>query len=320
MFKTLIEKFNLIKNRLYGFLKKHTLPGFDGESIYDVLYHFIKAWEKGAISMRASSISFTFFLAIFPGIIFLFTLLPFLFSHTPYLPDQDYAEFLMQELKVWLPKDIYKISQETIYDIISKKRSGLLSFSFLLTVYFATNGFNAMMDSFNHSIHIKDKRNPYLQRLVAFFLMITFVLLLFLTILLTVAGDMGLEYMVKKGWMIKDLGFYLLKFSNYVLIVTFVYLIISFLYYFAPVNRENWRFFSAGSSMATFLIIFVSIGFGWYINNFGQYNKLYGSIGALIVLMLWIDLNSTILLIGFELNTSIKNAIIQEDSEGDLFL
>jgi membrane protein len=315
----MLEGLIKLKNRWFTFqnhwldkTKYIILPGFNKQSLHEVGGFFIQGLQKNSLDIRSSAISFKFFLALFPGILFIFTLLPFLFANTPYLPNQNYNDFLMQELQNWLPKDAYSVSKETIFDILSNKREGLLSLSFLLTIYFATDGFTAIIFAFNQSIHIEEKRSVFAQRLTALGLMFLFVILLFVSTVLTVFGDIGFDFLLAKGWMIEGLSFYLLKISNILLIVALIYFSISFLYYYAPSKRTYWNFFSTGSAVATFLIVLVSSGFAWYVNNFGQFNKLYGSIGTLIVIMIWMNMISTILLIGFELNASIKNAVLND--------
>lgn len=309
----IFDRIEAKKQTLIDRTKRLTLPGFNQQSIYEVGTFFIHGLQKNSLNIRASAISFKFFLALFPGILFLFTLLPFLFANTPYLPDQNYNEFIMQEMEQWLPQDAYSVSKETIFDILSNKREGLLSLSFLLTIYFATDGFTAIIFAFNQSVHLPEKRTILAQRLTALGLMFSFVILLFVSTLLTVFSQVGFDYLLAQGWMIEGFGFYALKISNMILILSLIYFSVSLLYYFAPANRQYWNFFSTGSLLATLLIILVSYGFAWYINNFGQFNKLYGSIGTLIVIMLWMNLISTILLIGFELNASIKNAVLTPD-------
>ena len=283
-----------------------TLPGLDGVSIYEVSSFFANSILKGAINIRSSAISYNFFLAIFPGIIFLFTLVPFVLHKIPILPqDQDYVAYMMGEMKRWLPASAYNLSQETIYDILSQPREGLLSVSFVLTVLFATNGFNALITSFNQSIHIELHRSFFKQRLIALLLLFILTILFIITIALALFGGIGFDMLLERGWIIKDFSYYLISILNWGIIILLVYFSVSFMYYLAPAKRVSYRFLSAGSSLATFLIVLVSYGFSWYVNNFGQYNKLYGSIGALIVIMIWMNLISTVMLIGFELNTSI---------------
>jgi membrane protein len=101
---------------------------------------------------------------------------------------------------------------------------------------------------------------------------------------------------------------FLLDITKWLVIIGVLFFAISFLYYLAPSRKAKFRFMSAGSSLATMLFIFTSLGFSAYVNNFDQYNKLYGSIGTILVVLLWLYLNSISLLIGFELNASIKTA------------
>ncbi|MCD6346631.1 MAG: YihY/virulence factor BrkB family protein, partial [Bacteroidales bacterium] len=103
----------------------------------------------------------------------------------------------------------------------------------------------------------------------------------------------------------------LLTNGKWLIILTFLFLGISFLFYLAPSRHQKFRFISPGASLATAIMVFTSLGFSAFVNNFGQYNKLYGSIGTMIALLIWIYLNSAVLLIGFELNASIKDARLQ---------
>ncbi len=290
----------------------------DGATLYEVSFFFLRSLVRGAINIRSSAISYNFFLALFPGIIFLFTLVPFVLQSLPYLPqDQDYVNYMMNQIKLWLPKNAYEISQETILDIISQPRQGLLSLSFFLTILFATNGFNSLITSFNQSIHIELTRSFIKQRFVAFLLLFIITTLFITTIALAIFSNVGYDYLIKNGWIVKNFSFYALTILNWVMIVALVYLSIAFMYYLAPATDARFRFLSAGSSLATFLVLLSSFLFTWYINNFGQYNKLYGSIGALIVIMIWLNIIATVLLIGFELDASIvaskrKNKSIEE--------
>lgn len=281
--------------------KKIILPGFDRLPVYDVALFFFRGIQKGALTMRASALAFNFFLAIFPAIIFLFTLIP-------YLPIENFREELFSRLQLILPKEAYSLAITTIDDLVSTPRGGLLSFGFLLALYFATNGINAMMDAFNQSVHIVKKRSFIKQQLISILLVFIQSFLLILAIALLTFGQVTIDFLSEKGIIEGRLSFFLLTAGQWLTIAALFYFAISFLYYFGPSIRGRWKFFSAGSSLATVLMLIVSLGFAFYVNNFGQYNKVYGSIGTLIVIMLWIQFNSIILLIGFELNASIRNA------------
>ncbi|HLG36311.1 MAG TPA: YihY/virulence factor BrkB family protein [Bacteroidia bacterium] len=288
-------------NKLAEASKKLILPGFGGMPLYDVADFFFTGIQKGAIKTRASSVAYSFFLALFPAIIFLFSLIP-------YIPIKDFQPQLLLLLQDIFPKDAYVAARSTIEDIVKHQRGGLLSLGFVLVIYFTTNGISALIDGFNKSYHIKETRTGFKQRMVALFLTAIISLLVIAAIVIIITSEAATQYLVTTG-LIKSKGQIVLFYLGKWLVTAALFLFaISFLYYFGPAQHKRWRFFSAGSILASFLSILTSVGFGAFVNNFGSYNKLYGSIGTLIVIMLWIYYNALILIIGFELNASIGNA------------
>lgn len=296
MLKRILKKIKPIVF-LANLSKRIILPGFQGTPLFNVLIFFFRGIQKGAITTRASSLSFNFFLAIFPTIIFLFTLIP-------YIPIHNFQDELMGLLKNFLPKSAFEATESTLEDIIKHQRGGLLSFGFIAALYFSTNGVNAMIDTFNNTYHSMETRTPLMQRLVSLLLVIIQTLLIFSAIALIIASEILLQKFVHKD----NLSSFLIMVGRWLIIFFLFFCAISFTYYLGPAKKSGWKFFTAGSSFATILSIATSLAFAYYINNFGQYNKLYGSIGTLIVILLWIYFNSIILLLGFELNASIHNA------------
>lgn len=278
--------------------QKIVLPGFEGVPLYRVLLNFFKALYDGALTARASAMAFSFFLALFPGIIFIFSLIPF-------LPIENVDGFILEQLEALLPKSAFELSKETIIDLANNQRGSLLSFGFLMMLLFTSNGINTMLEMFNHSVHTKEKRSFLNQWLVAIVLMLILLLLLIFSSILIVFYQVIVDYTIdliklKDEWVISliELGRWLITFA-------FVYFSISFIYFLGPIGRTKWKFFSLGSTVATLLVILFSLGFAFYVNHFGTYNKFYGSIGTLMVIMLWIYFNSLVLLFGFELNASL---------------
>ncbi|MBA3901287.1 MAG: YihY/virulence factor BrkB family protein, partial [Bacteroidetes bacterium] len=196
----------------------------------------------------------------------------------------------------------------TMEDLVTRQRGGLLSFGFLLAIYFATNGFSSMITAFNHSYHIAESRSMFMQFLVSLWLVLIVTILLFIAIVLIIFSGITLNYLLEFGILKDSFHVTLLHFGKWVVILSLLFFSFSFMYYIGPSKKSEFRFISAGSTLATVLSIITSLGFAYYVNNFGQYNKLYGSIGTIIVMLLWMQFNSFILLIGFELNASIKNA------------
>jgi membrane protein len=281
--------------------KRVALPGFDNMPVYDVADFFFTGIQRGAVKTRAQSLAFSFFLALFPAIIFLFSLIP-------YVPIQDFQDQLLDLIRNVLPTNAFEATRTTIEDIIKHQRGGLLSVGFLLALYFTSNGFIALMKGFNSSYHVSESRTPGRRRLAALVLTLILSVLLILATILIIFGEIATKYLVAKHILKTKTQVWMLLLGKWTIVLALFFFAISFLYYYAPSVKKRWRFISAGSTFATVLTIIASVGFAYFVNNFGQYNKLYGSIGTLIVIMLWIYFNSLILILGFELNASIDNA------------
>jgi len=303
MFENINQKFNHWKpvTFIIGFSKKLVLPGFDGIPFYDVSLFFIKGMQKGSITQRASSLAFNFFLALFPAIIFIFTLIP-------YLPISDFQTTLFGILHSFLPANAFDTVKSTITDILTTKRSGLLSVGFILALYFATNGVNAIIEAFNHTYHTAETRSWIKQRMISLFLVLVLSVILIISISLITFGAFLLNYLVEYGILKGQFTIYLLFASRWLILVAMLFFGVSFIYYFGPSKKKNFRFISPGSTLATFLTLATTLGFNYYVANFSKYNALYGSIGTLIIILMWIYFNAIILLIGFELNASISFA------------
>ncbi len=274
------------------------MPGFDGMPLYDVTVFFVKGMSKGYITTRASAISFNFFLAIFPSLIFFFTIIPF-------IPISNFQRSLLDIIRDFIPDEAYAAVQTTVEDIVIRPHGGLLSVGFLLSLYFSTNGINSLMVAFNNTYHTIETRSVIKQRLVSIFLVIIFTFLLITAIGMITFGTWLLAILLPLEILKSRLIFSVILILKWVIILAMLFFAISFIYYFVPAKRRHFRFISAGSSLATFLIIATTLGFNFYVDNFSKYNALYGSIGTLLIILLWIYLNSLSLLIGFELNASI---------------
>ena len=277
------------------------LPFFDGLPLYDVAIFFWKGIVDGAISTRASAIAFNFILAIFPAIIFVFTLIP-------YIPVAHFQQQLLNLLQSILPHNAFLAIEGTIENIVTQPRGGLLSFGFLAAFFFSTNGIVSVIVAFNGTIHAIETRSWINQRLVALILAVILTFLTTFSVALITLSQTLTKFLVKNGYLQSNLTYYLLLGGKWLIICALFFFSYAFLFYLAPARRTKFRFISAGGTLATILTIITTIGFSYYINNFGQYNTLYGSIGTLVVVMLSFYFNSLILLIGFELNVSIWRA------------
>lgn len=281
--------------------KKMILPGFDGLPIYDVIQFFITGIQKNSLTTRASSLAFRFFLALFPSIIFLFALIP-------YIPIENFHEELLILIKDVLPENAYKMSMSTIDELITNKNDGLLSFGFLFALYLASDGVNSMITAFNDSYHSIKKGSFIEKRLRSLLVLVILTSLMVVAIGLIVFSGVITDYLIDHNYLHNDYSIYLIKFVKFIILLFLFFLGISSIYYFGNIKSMKFRFMSAGSTLATILTILLSTGFAYYVNNFSTYNKIYGSIGTLMVIMLWLYFNSLVLLIGFELNASIRHA------------
>ena len=291
-----MNKYTIIRK-----LKTIILPGFDGIAMARVLDFFFKGVVNGAITTRASAISFSMFTALFPALIFIFTLIPF-------IPVDNFQDVLLGLLHDVIPNKAWEAVESTLIDIIMQPRGGLLSIGFVLAMFFSTNGINSMIDAFNASYHTMEFRGIFMQRWVAIVLVVLLVFLLIIAISTIAIGTTFFNYLYDAHIIKDQFVILLIQWIRWVVLIALTYFAISFIYYWGPAKKTPFKFFSAGSSLATIFMMLSNAGFNYYANNLARYNALYGSIGTLLLILLWVYFNSIIILIGFELNVSIYNA------------
>ena len=271
---------------------------------YSVYKIFINKLREDEIFERSLAVAFSFTLASFPLIIFLFTLIPYI---NAWIPEIDSTKILLF-LEGVMPEDMYAIAKNTIFDLVETKRGGLLSLGVISSLFLSTNGFNTLIKTFNSCHKVRENRSFYETRLIALILTLLFFVVAIVAIVLSAVGDFTINLMLEYN-LFKDVEYYtIMLFKLLILFVSF-YLAISSIFYFAPVIHNKWTFISSGSIISAIGCVAISLAFSYYINNFPTYNKLYGSIGILIAYMGWIYFISTIIIIGFEWNTSIDIAI-----------
>ncbi|MFB9052550.1 YihY/virulence factor BrkB family protein [Formosa undariae] len=292
-------------NLLVKFFKTLKLPGLEGLSIYDLLELYITGIIKGALTSRASAIAFNFFMAIFPFLLFILILIP-------HIPIEGFKAEFLDFLESFLPPTTSDFFFKNIFENIdSNERGGLLSTVFLLSIFLMANGVSAVFSAFESSYHIELSRSILRQYLYA----LGVALILAFLVVISVAGFgfveiyiLGslFETLTEQGVEIGNSSIIWINISKYVFGIIMVYLSTATLYYFGTREGKYSRFLSAGALFTTMLIVCVSYLFGVYIEEFSQYNELYGSIGALLILMFYLWLNSNIILLGYELNISLR--------------
>ncbi len=281
--------------------KQVSFPGFDRVPVFNVLLFFFRGIRDGRVISRAEAVSFNLVLALFPAILFLFTLIPL-------IPIENFQNDLLLMIQSILPASTYLVVQRIIEDIITIKHGGLLSVGFAFALVFSTNGIVALIDAFNVSIHVEESRSWWMQRAVALVLVVSLFSLVTIGVSLITITHRLMDFLVAKELMIQGWLYYMVNTGKWVVILTVFYFAYSFLYYWGPSKKSQYRFISAGASLATFLSILITTGFGFYIDHFSRYNALYGSIGTLPIIMLMIFCYALAIIIGFELNIGIVAA------------
>ena len=288
---------------MISFLKSIRISG-GKTSLYRALIIFIDKVGDNQLFEKAYGVAFNFTLSLFPSIIFLFALIPFIHEYIPSISQGEILHFL-QDI---LPRSVFEITAETIYDTLQIRREGLISFGVLFALFLATNGVNSLMQTFNMSYKTVENRSFIKTRLIALFLTVLLAFALIFSILFIIIGQVVLDWLLEAGLLSEDFLYYVILLLRFIVVYIAFYLAIASIYYWGPAIHDRWKFFSYGSSLATILCILVSVGFSYYVANFGTYNKVYGSIGAIIALMVWQWLMSFILLLGFEFNASVSRA------------
>jgi len=279
--------------------KKVILPGFRAVPLYDVAKFFFAHIKKSSLTERAAAISYNFIMAIPPTCLFLFTLIPQL------LPKRTIKTKLHMLIKDIIPADTYNKNLISFVDSFlgNDPKTALLSFGFVLLLFFASNGMIGIMRSFNKNYIGFQKRTGLEKRWMAIRLTLLIMGLLFTCLVLLIMQDALLKALgITNTRLLKSI-----LVIRWVVIVNLIFYSIAFIYKYAPAVKWRWKLVSPGSILATTLSILATVGFSIFVNNFGKYNALYGSIGTIIVIMTIIYLNSLVLLIGYELNVSIHS-------------
>lgn len=290
--------------RAYRFLNSRTLPGFEGLSLWQVIAGFFTGIRKSSISDRAAVMTFKLTMALFPALLFFCTLIPF-------IPIPRLEALILKSFGNVMPGQFYLLIQEALQSLMKNQSRSLLSLSLLAALYFGSNSILSLMEAMNKSAHIRETRKRWKLRLYALILLLMVFIMTVVAVSLIYGTSEFLKYLRQK----KILGFGSIKTILYMLQLVLLYIqlfvTISLIYTVAPARRISKRFFSPGAILAANSSFVASLGLSYFFNNFGQYNKIYGTIGSIPIVLLWIYINSMVLLVGFELNASIRTGSLR---------
>ena len=290
--------------RMIGWAKRIILPGFEGFSLYEISRFFFNALFEGNLITRASAISFKVFLAFFPAVLVMLTMIP-------YVPIADLQTKLLATFHDMLPQEVYDFIESTLHDLLIRKHGALLSVSFLVGVYMASNSIDAILVGFSGSANHTTWHSALKQRLLSLGLLMALSILTLIAIpLLTFSGSLI--------YRLEEVGFFSSYFhvaalfaAKWVVSILVVVMFVSLLYNAGDPTTRRFRLFTPGAILAVVLIMVVSQALAFMFSYITDYNALYGSIGAILAVQLWLYFNMIVLLVGYELNTSIVRARIQ---------
>ncbi|HET8737705.1 MAG TPA: YihY/virulence factor BrkB family protein [Pricia sp.] len=298
--------------RVVRFLQGIKLPAFEGLSLYGLLEIYFFGLLKGTLSTRASSIAFNLFLALFPLLIFLLTLVPFVIPYVSVGTENFDFQFLLF-LESFLPSATSDYFHEIYQQIKDQKQGGLLSSAFVISIFLMANGVNAIFGGFENSYHVELTRNFFRQYLYALMVGVILSVSLIVGAVIFVYFEFYiLDYL--SVWAAKTRGYDLTEsdivgaqIGKVLFFIILSYFTTAILYYFGTAEGKQARFFSIGALVTTLLFMLTSYLFGVYVEKFARYNELYGALGGLLILMVYIWINSNILLLGFELNATMNS-------------
>ena len=281
----------------YVFKKAHSivLPGVNGATLYEVGKFFFTELRQVKLTERAAACTYNFIMAMPPTFLFLFSLVP-------YLPLRNVEATIISTLKLVTPNNrIYLAVSSVIQDFMQKQHHDVLSFGIVMVLFFSSNGMMGLMKSFDRSEILYKKRSSLQRRWVAIKLTVMLILVSLLTIAVLIIQNKSLNALILKVF--PDIV--AIKILSSIILVLVIFVTFCFIYRYGPSLTHRFKFVTTGSVFATIASLTATSGFFFLVNNFLNYNKVYGSIGTLIAFMVLVWLNTVIILLGYELNVSI---------------
>ncbi|WP_246583095.1 YihY/virulence factor BrkB family protein [Clostridium simiarum] len=261
-----------------------------------LIFGLIKKFNEDEIFALASQLAYSLVLSFFPFLIFLLTIIGFL--------SLDSAQVLIA-LEAFLPNNVYELISSIVLDIVESQNGSLLSFSLILSIWSASTGFGAVIKGLNKAYDEQENRGFIRVKLISILFTVSIVAIIIVNLILLVFGNVIGGLLLKYEYVSRDVIIWVWGFLKYVIIIFTTNFLFAVLYRYTPARRLTWKEVIPGAVFTTVNWIIVSLGFSYYVNNFNNFSRFYGSIGAVIVLMIWVFLSSIIILLGGEINALI---------------
>ena len=293
--------------QIFRWADRIILPGVNGASLYQVGKFFVDEMRKIKLTERAAAVTYNFIMAMPPTFLFLFSLVP-------YLPLRNVEQTILNIIKLITPNNrIYQNVSGVVQDFMHKQHHDVLSFGLLMVLFFSSNGMMGLMRSFDKSLALYKKRNWLQRRWTAIKLTVMLILMIILTITVLIIQSKNVNGILLKVFP----HIVAVKAVSLIILVLVIFITFSLIYTYGPSLTHKFRFVSAGSVFATLASLLSTSCFFFLVNNFLNYNKVYGSIGTLIAFMVLVWLNTVIILLGFELNISLLLGKLLQDKLPD---
>ncbi|MEJ9229215.1 YihY/virulence factor BrkB family protein [Peribacillus butanolivorans] len=266
----------------------------------------IKEIKEDRVTGLAAEQAYYYLLALFPLLILLLSILPYLNID---------IQTAMDTIKTFMPAETVEVIEENIINILSERNGGLLTFGFLGTIWSASNGMNAFIHSMNIAYDVKETRNFIKARFISIILTLGLVVAFIVMLGLPVFGKVIIDLLQQVISLPEEMQS-LFSLLRWIIAVVVISLVLTFLYRFAPNKSFPIKHVIPGAVTATVLWLGISLGFSFYVSNFANYSSTYGSLGGVIILMLWLYLSGLIFVIGGEINAILhrQNSIPKKQS------
>jgi len=298
--------FNLSKYKSYfqnklNKIGRLPLPGDNSVTLGDTVAFMWTALQSSEFSVRAGAMAFNFFFALFPGLIFLITLVPL-------MPIDNLQREVLLFMRQYLPDEGFQLVYDTLTITMEENRSSLLSISFFLVAFSATRGILVMMYTFDRNEAGFTRRSVVRARLLAMGMVWLLTIFFLMALSVVITAEVWMGYLNLENTPLPHIGAAAIRIADTFMTFGVLWVAFAIIYHFIPSREKRWKFFSPGALLGSFLALIATIAFGLFMANFGNYNKIYGTLSAVMVLMVWMFWISNVILIGFEFNVAIEKA------------